>query len=129
MKSLVLFISGALLFGAGSLSIGFWFSDQETLLEGGVAFALAFVPSAGTLAWVVFSHRSAPEMQLVAALSGSGIRMIVAFGGGFLLTLALPQSFDTLFWYWLVLFYLVLLGLEIAILVWQQPKLNGSAQA
>jgi len=128
MKSLVLFISGALLFGAVSLGIGYWFSDQDTLVQGGVAFTLAFVPAAGTLAWVVFSYRASPHMQLMAALSGSGIRMVVAFGGGFLLTLALPQSFDTLFWYWLVLFYLVLLGLEITVLVWQQPKLNGSAQ-
>jgi hypothetical protein len=40
-----------------------------------------------------------------------------------------PQSFDTPFWCWLLLFYLALLGFEITLLVRQHAKLNGSPQA
>jgi hypothetical protein len=129
MKSLLLFVCGGLLFGAIALGIGYWLGDQDTLVQGGVAFALTLVPAAATLAWVVFTYRSAPEMRLLASLGGSGVRMAIALGGGFLLTNMQPQSFDTPFWCWLVLFYLALLGFEITLLVRQQAKLNGSPQA
>jgi len=122
MKTLGLFISGALAFAAVTLGFGFSIWNQEVLVQGGAAFALAFVPAAITLAWVVFSYRSAPEMQLLASLGGSGVRMAVSLGGGLLLTNAQPQVFDTPFWYWLVLFYLVLLGFEITLLVWLNAK-------
>jgi hypothetical protein len=125
MKSLVLFICGTLLFGALTLGIGYWAWGNETLLQGGVAFALAFVPAVVTLAWVLHSYRAAPQLQLLASLGGSGIRMAVALGGGILLTNAQPQSFDMPFWSWLVLFYLVFLGFEITLLVRQQSKLDG----
>ena len=92
-------------------------------------FALAFVPAAGTLAWVLFTYRTTPQLQLMASLGGSGLRMAIALGGAMFLTNAQPQYFDTLFWGWLLWFYLVLLGFEITILVRQLPKLNGSGQA
>jgi hypothetical protein len=129
MKSLVLFIFGASLFGAFSLGIGYWAAERETIVQGSVAFALTFVPAAATLAWVVLSYRSAPEMRLLASLGGSGVRLAVALGGGLFLMNTKPQLSDTPFWCWLVLFYLVFLGLEITLLVRQQPKLNGPPQA
>jgi hypothetical protein len=129
MKSLLLFVCGGLLFGAIALGVGYWLGSQDTLVQGGVAFVLTLVPATVTLAWVVFSYRSAPQMQLLASLGGSGVRMAIALGGGFLLTTMQPQSFDTPFWCWLVLFYLALLGFEITLLVRQQDKLNGSPQA
>ena len=129
MKCLLLFVCGGLLFGAVALGIGYWLGDQDAFVQGGVAFALTLVPASATLAWVVFSHRSAPEMRLVASLGGSGVRMVIALGGGFLLTTMQPQSFDTPFWCWLLLFYLALLGFEITLLVRQHAKLNGSPQA
>jgi hypothetical protein len=129
MKCLLHFICGGLIFGATALGIGYWLGNQDTLVQGGVAFALTLVPAAVTLAWVVFSYRSAPEMRLLASLGGSGVRLAAALGGGYFLTTTQPQSFDTPFWCWLLLFYLVLLGFEITLLVRQQPKLNGSPQA
>jgi hypothetical protein len=128
MKSFVLFVCGTLLFGALALGIGFWVWGEDSLLQGGVAFGLTFVPAAITLAWVVSSYRAAPHLQLLASLAGSGVRMAVALGGGLLLTTEQPQTFHTAFWFWLVLFYLALLGFEIALVVRQQPKLNGSPQ-
>jgi hypothetical protein len=129
MKTLLQFVAGALLFGAMALGIGYAVWPEDVLLQGGVAFALAFVPAVLTLAWVVYSYRAAPEMQLLAGLGGSGIRMMIALGCGFFLTSAQPQAFNMAFWSWLVLFYLVLLGFEIALLVREQPKFNGSPQA
>ena len=127
MKSLVLFLLGALLFGAVALGIGYAVAGDDSLLQGGIAFLLTFVPAALTLAWVVFSGRAEPNQQLLASLAGSGIRMAVVLGGGIGLTRSMPPLFDDTFWYWLVLFYLVFLGLEIALLVRQQPRLDDSS--
>ena len=129
MKSLLVFALGAVLFAAAALGIGYWLGGDDALLQGAVAFGLAFVPAAVTLAWVTFSYRSTPDMKLLASLGGSGFRMAIALGGGWFLTSSQPQTFDMTFWSWLILFYLVLLAFEITILVRQQPKLDGSPQA
>ena len=128
MKSLVHFLGGALLFGALVLGLGYWIAGEEILLPGSVAFALAFVPAAATLAWVTFSYRAAPDMKLLASMGGSGVRMAIALGGGYFLTTYQPQYFDPTFWFWLLLFYLTLLAFEITLLVRQQPDINGSPQ-
>jgi hypothetical protein len=122
MKTLVLFIVGAVLFGAVALGVGFLLTGAEALVQGGTAFALAFVPAAGTLAWVLTSYRTVPDMQLLASLGGSGVRMAIALGGGLLLTTLRPETFALPFWCWLSLFYLGLLGFEMTLLVRQQPK-------
>jgi hypothetical protein len=129
MKSLVLFITGAILFGALSLAAGYALWDVEALVQGGAAFALAFVPAAGTLAWVLYTYRTTPQLQLMASLGGSGLRMAIALGGGLLLTSEQPQMFHSPFWGWLAWFYLVLLAFEITVLVRQLPKLNGAGPA
>ena len=128
MKSLVLFRVGASLFGAAAIGIGYAIWGENSLLQSGTAFGLAFVPAAATLAWVTFSYRSTPDLKLMAALGGSGIRMAIALGGGYFLTNSQPDAFTMAFWNWLVLFYLVLLAFEITILVRQQPNLDGSPQ-
>ena len=126
MKSLVVFVAGALIFGAGALAIGYAIGEDDALVQGGAAFGLTFVPAAGTLAWVVFSYRTTPQLQLMASLGGSGLRMAVALGGALLLTTNHPARFDTPLWYWLVLFYLVFLSFEITILVRQLPKQDAT---
>ena len=128
MKSLVLFLVGASLFGAAAIGIGYAIWGEDSLLQSGIAFGLAFVPAAATLAWVTFSYRTTPDLKLMASLGGSGIRMAIALGGGYFLTSSQPDAFTMAFWNWLVLFYLVLLAFEITILVRQQPNLNGSPQ-
>jgi hypothetical protein len=117
MKSFLLFVAGALLFGAIALGIGHAVWPEGVLIQGGSAFGLAFVPAALALAWVLYSYRAAPEMRLLAALGGSGFRMLIALGGGYFLASAQPEAFGKPFWGWLVLFYLTLLGFEIALLV------------
>jgi hypothetical protein len=129
MKSLVLFITGAIAFGALSLAGGYAWWDMDALIQGGAAFGLAFVPAAGTLAWVLHTYRTTPQLQLMASLGGSGLRMAIALGGGLLLTSELPHMFHTPFWGWLAWFYLVLLAFEITVLARQLPKLNGAGPA
>ena len=128
MKSLLLFLAGSLLFGAAALSGGYAVWGLDSLRQGAAAFGLAFLPAAVAFAWVIFSYRKAPELQLLASLGGSGVRMAIALGGGMFLTQSRPQEFEMPFWAWLVLFYLTFLGFEIFLLVRQQPKLNGSPQ-
>ena len=129
MKSLGLFFAGALLFAGISLGIGYGVAGDDIVVQGSAAFGLTFVPAAFTLAWVLFSFRSAPELQLLASLGGSGLRMAIALGGGFFLTNTQPQTFGNPFWSWLILYYLVLLAVEITLVVRQAPKPNGSAKA
>lgn len=129
MKSLVVFFVGGLAFGAISLTAGMWLIGSEDWIPGGTAFGLTFLPALATLAWVVYSYRASPELQLAAALGGSGIRMGIALGGGYFLTQQRPDEFDTTFWAWLAWFYLVLLAFEITLLVRQQPATGPSSQA
>lgn len=121
MKSVGLFVGGSLLYGAVALGLGFALAGEDILLEASIAFVLAFVPAAATLTFVVVSYRSTPDMQLTASLGGSGVRMMIALGGGYLLTNAQPDYFGPGFWYWLLLFYLGLLAFEITLLVRNQP--------
>ena len=128
MIRLLLFIVGALLFGAATLGVGYLVWGEGTLMQGSVAFALAFVPAAGTLAWVLWSYRHEPEMRLMAGLGGSGVRMIVALGGGYFLTNTYPETFGFEFFSWLALFYLAFLFFEMALLVQQDNKMNQPVQ-
>jgi hypothetical protein len=125
MKNLLVFTVGGLALGGIALGIGYWAWGEDALTQGGTAFGLAFVPATLTLAWVLYSYRSTPEMQLLASLGSSGMRMAIALGGGFLLTNAQPETFSTPFWFWLVLFYLALLAFEITLVIRQQPKLES----
>jgi len=122
MKSTLVFVVGGLVFGLVALGIGYAAAGEEMLIEGSTAFGLAFVPATVAFVWVLFSFRSVPEMQLLATLGSSGLRMIIALGGGFFLTQAHPQTFGVPFWGWLILFYLGLLVLEMTVVVRQQDK-------
>jgi hypothetical protein len=119
MKKFALFVVGALVFSTAALAVGFAAGGDDSLRQGAIAFALTFPPAAAALAWVLHSYRGAPELQLLASLGGSGLRMGIALGGGLLLTSYQAQSFDRTFWCWLILFYLGLLAFEITLLVWQ----------
>jgi hypothetical protein len=127
MKSFLLFIGGGLLLGAVSLGIGYRMSGEDALVQGGTAFGLTFLPAALTLGGVLRSYRANPEMQLLASLGGSGARMAVALGGGFLLTSAQSEWFNGAFWYWLLLFYLGFLGFEITLVVRLHPAAADAA--
>jgi hypothetical protein len=56
---------------------------------------------------------------LLAGLGGSGIRMAIVLGIGFLLFQQMPDRFPLAFLYWLLIFYLSVLALEVTLLVRQ----------
>ena len=128
MRCLVPFIAGAVLFAFAAIGIGYGIWETQALVQGGAAFALAFIPAAVTLTWVIKTYRSDPSMVLLASLGGSGLRMVIALGGGYLLISSQPGLFDKKFWGWLILFYLGLLAWEIALLV-RQSNPDSSPQA
>src|SRR5262245_45444021 len=76
------------------------------------ALGLCLIPALASLAWTLKTSGGAPEMQLVAILGGSGIRMAIALGGGLLLHETLPEMFANGFWLWMVLFYMFILAIE-----------------
>jgi hypothetical protein len=122
MRSLVQFVVLGLTFGAIALGLGFILWGEDALIQGGTAFGLTFVPAVATLAWAVFSYRTSPEMQLMATMGGSGVRMMISLGGGFLLKQSQPHIYDVSFLFWLLVFYLTFLATEIVVVLRQQPK-------
>src|SRR5262245_21162469 len=99
------------------LAPAWWWLGESVVLESGVALSLCVIPAAGTMVWNDLAYRKSPEMQLLAVLGGSGVRLGVALGVGALLYFQCPDEFSAVFWGWLILFYLVLLALEIALII------------
>ena len=128
MKSLALFIAIGLAFGAIALGVGYVLWGDDAIVQGGTAFGLTFVPAVATLAWAVYAYRTTPDMQLMAAMGGSGVRMVITLGGGFLLKQSQPHVYgDVAFLLWLVVFYLMFLAIEIVLVLRSQPKPDQSA--
>jgi hypothetical protein len=94
----------------------FW--HEAELVYSGVAAALCLVPTCATLAWSCWAWTQAPEMQMVAVLGGTGIRLFGVLAGaaalhsGVLYFRAHPG-----FWTWVLVFYLFTLALEIILLL------------
>jgi hypothetical protein len=126
MRSLVPFLIFGVTFGAVALGFGFLVWGGDALIQGGTAFGLTFIPAVATLAWAVFSYRTSPEMQLMATMGGSGVRMVISLGGGFLLKQSQPHIYDVSFLFWLLVFYLTFLATEIVLVLRQQPKPDPS---
>jgi hypothetical protein len=97
------------------LGPAWWWYGEPALLHSGVALALSLVPAVATMLWA--TGNNAPERQLLAALGGSVVRMGVALGVGAFLFFEYPQTFSAAFLGWVLVFYLVLLALEVTLLL------------
>lgn len=82
-----------------------------------VALALCLIPTAGTLAWSLWSTNATPEQQLLLVLGGTGMRMGFVLGGGLLLNQLVPYFQQESFWLWLLGFFLFTLALETILIV------------
>lgn len=87
-----------------------------------VALALCLVPMAVTLLWVGWANHQKPDQQLAAVLGGTGVRMFFVLGVGLILANTVPvfAQHPMTFWIWVLVVYLVTLGLEIVVLVRSQ---------
>jgi hypothetical protein len=111
MKKLGSLIGSTLLLWAILIYPSWLIWGSRVWLESLVALALCLVPALLTLAWTLRAG-DAPEKQLVAVLGGTGVRLVVALGGGLLLNFALPEMFTSGFWLWLAVFYMFILAVE-----------------
>jgi hypothetical protein len=85
------------------------------------AAGLCLVPTLLTLAWANWAEEQTPEQQLLMVLGGTGVRIVVVLGAGLILWNVVPDlrvdAHDYTFWIWVLIFYVITLGLEMAILV------------
>lgn len=132
MKPLGLLIGGSLLLWGVLLYPGWRLQGDEALLQSSVALALCLIPAVATYVWAVVSFKGAPETQALAVFGGSGIRMFLVLGVSYVLTNWYGQWFSSDFWFWVLIFYLAVLGLEVWMLVRmnkpQQDASGGPAQ-
>jgi hypothetical protein len=103
---------------------------EAALLLSAVALALCLLPTTATLAWGLAARHPTPEQQLLLVLGGTGIRMAVVLGVGLMLYLTVDFFRQTAFWLWLLVFYLLTLALEIALLLEKatRPGLPAAAE-
>jgi hypothetical protein len=107
------------------LAPAWWWYGELALLQSGVALALSLVPAVATLIWADRVWKNSPEMQLLAALGGSGVRMAIVLGVGAFLYFQYPETFSAAFLVWLLVFYMVFLALEMALLLRPGKPLHG----
>jgi len=107
------------------------FPRDVAVLFNTVALALCLAPMAGTLLWVSYAHRRTTDLQMMAVLGGTGLRMFVVLGAGLILTHAVPVFIEQqmTFWLWVLGVYLATLSLEIVVLVRHQATAAATAAA
>jgi hypothetical protein len=123
MKRLAWFLAGAILLWAG-LVLGLRgrdFAPDTAVIT--VAAGLCLVPSLLALAWASWSVGQTPEQQLLATLGGTGVRMFIVLAVGLVLTSTVPYFAERQqgFWISVLVFYLLYLALEVAILLIGRP--------
>lgn len=95
------------------------FGGEPAILQCTVAMVLCLVPSAATMAFTerAFRQPAGVDQQMLAVLGGSGVRLLVALGAGWILNAHVPPLGGVWFWVWLGVFYLYALGLESVLIV------------
>ena len=124
MKSLLLLAGAPIALWAVLLYPGWLLWGDAALLHSALALALCLVPALVTFA-ITQRLTARPEARLMVTLGASGVRMGVALGAGLALYKSFPETFPAVFLYWLVVFYLLVLGIEVYLLVRHRP--DGSA--
>ena len=125
--SLWLFLTGTLTFWVLASALAFLcFPEQRdyVLAYSAVAGGLCGVPCTLTLLWVLWAFRQAPDMQQLAVLGGTGVRMFLTLGVALALTSFIPYFQQFSFWLWVLVFYLFTLALEIIVVVRGQALPN-----
>lgn len=107
---------GLVLWLAALAPASLWLGN-EAVIQCSVALAICLAPALATLLWAECVWRHDSDMRLLAALGGSGIRLLVTLGVGAFLYFQYPETYTRSFWGWVAFFYLVLLGVEVFLLV------------
>ena len=128
MKALAVLIAIPTLLWLALLGPAFMLWGEPALVQSAVALGLCLVPAAATLI-AVQRFGKAPEDRLLMGLGSTGVRMALVLGIGFLLFRTAPETFPVTFLYWLTLFYLVALAIEVSLLVRPAPNQANNPEA
>jgi hypothetical protein len=99
----------------------------EQLAQSAAAMLICLLPALFTLYLARRSLGASFETQLAAILGGTGLRMFIVLGIGFVCYLSVEELRATSFWLWLMGFYLLTLCVEVALLVGSLGKQAGAA--
>jgi hypothetical protein len=116
-RSVELFVGGVLAIWLVLLYPAYRLGGEAAILFTTVAFFLCLAPTVLTLLWTRWAAAQSPEQQLVAVLGGTGVRMGLVLTVGLALYRWSPTFSHVQFLFWLLIFYLLTLALEITLLI------------
>jgi hypothetical protein len=96
-----------------------WEGESAWLLSA-VAMVLCLAPAAASMVWI--SATADPTQQIYAWLGGSGVRLFLVLSVALVLIQSMPETFDTAFIVWLLVFYLFTLALEVGLIIPRQEQ-------
>lgn len=128
IRRLLLLLLGALTFwvlvAVPARALG---GGEAAVVYSGTALLLCVVPMAGTLAWTSWSLRQGPEQQMAAVLGGTGLRMFLVLGAGWLVYSSFPYyQQQPGFYIWLVVCYVFTLALDIGLILTSRPEMKDA---
>jgi hypothetical protein len=128
MKGLALLIGVPALLWLILLGPAWMLWGAAAFLQSGVALAICLVPAVATLI-AIERFGNSPESRFLVGFGSTGIRMAAVLGIGFLFFRTMPETFPLPFLYWLTLFYLTALAIEVSLLVRPAPNQAKNPEA
>ena len=119
-RQIVQLVAGTLGLWAGLAAVAWLLAGDVALLHTAVACALCLLPNVATMLWCHYAFGGSPEQQLGAVMGGTGIRLVIAVGGGIALSRSVAVFAAPSFLIWVIVFYLATLALEIVLVVRRQ---------
>lgn len=101
-----------------------WWGNSAAVYSG-VAVVLCLVPTTLTLLWSHWALKKSPEQQLLLVLGGTGLRMAVVLSVGLVLYFGIPYFRQQSFWIWILVFYLLTLAIEMALMLSGKPNTSS----
>lgn len=115
-----------LLLWAAAAWIGQRLWGESAVIQSAAAMLLCLVPAVGTMAWALAVRSRSSGEQMLAMLGGVGLRMFLVLGLGLAAYHAVPLLQSEAFWIWLLVFYLVTLGLEMMMVLLPDAATPGA---
>jgi hypothetical protein len=102
---------------------------DTAIVYSAVAMLLCLAPTVVTLLWAGWAYNQSPEQQLWLILGGTGVRMGLVLGVGLALSSFVPFFEQQSFWAWILVFYLLTLAIEVALVVQSQSAAKAPREA
>jgi hypothetical protein len=115
-KHLLLLVAGSLAIWAVAALPARWLGGEQAIAYSATALVICLVPTSLTLVWAERMSQPSPQRELLLVVVGTGLRMTFALGAGLVLYFSVPYFQQTSLWAWILIYYLVTLGLETVML-------------